>query len=120
MNHHAFVEAPVVTAVTDRFMSVPSHSQTLATFRAFREATSNRALIRAVCVVCAREMWGTEGVERIVSNVKGIHELLTLIHAHPDQELWEGIPAHCHTRSSERHCRCPTLLRVFIWGCSRS
>jgi hypothetical protein len=44
-----------------KFMELPTDEVRRQCFRAFREATSNRALVMSVCVVCAREMMANEG-----------------------------------------------------------
>ena len=44
-----------------KFMELPTDEVRRQCFRAFREATSNRALAMSVCIVCAREMMVYEG-----------------------------------------------------------
>src|SRR5262245_3824007 len=72
-------------------MSLPSVRQQKACYRAFRQATSNRALQMRVCVVCARELMSREGEVQWISKLRAIKDVLAperKFHAH---KLYEGM-----------------------------
>jgi hypothetical protein len=46
-----------------KYLELPTEAEVKDCFRAFREATSNAALVMEVCVVCAREFAHSEGTE---------------------------------------------------------
>jgi hypothetical protein len=60
-------------------------------FRNFRLATSNKSLKVEVCVVCAREKAEGERVETHILNDSNIRSLLSPVHHHPAQVLWQGV-----------------------------
>jgi len=59
------VEDDLLMKDVSSFMRLPTHEEQKACYRAFRLATSNEALLHSICVVCGREMWTSEGSEKI-------------------------------------------------------
>lgn len=94
-----------------KFMELPTDEVRKQCFRAFREATSNRALAMNVCVVCAREMMAFEGEFQVrckmidvdlilnkcigeklfILSVPNIKQRLRPAIVHPSYDLWEGM-----------------------------
>ncbi|KAG2339460.1 hypothetical protein BDR05DRAFT_1003412 [Suillus weaverae] len=74
-----------------KFMELPIDEVRKQCFRAFREATSNRALAMNVCVVCVREMMAFEGKKLFIPSVPNIKQRLRPAVVHPSYDLWEGM-----------------------------
>ena len=43
------------------FMKLPSETDSKACYCTFIEATSNDSLSHSICIVCAQELWSSEG-----------------------------------------------------------
>ncbi|KAH7930556.1 hypothetical protein BV22DRAFT_1000478 [Leucogyrophana mollusca] len=75
-----------------KFMEVPTEWQEMACFRAFREATSNKALARSVCIICGREMMSDEGAKtRKVLSIPNIRQKLRPEVPNSSHVLWEEL-----------------------------
>ncbi|KAH7926341.1 hypothetical protein BV22DRAFT_1009279 [Leucogyrophana mollusca] len=72
-----------------KFMELPTEEESKACFRAFRNATSNRAVSCSVCVVCGREMMSDEGETKFILHIPNIREKLRPQCPHPSHILRE-------------------------------
>lgn len=75
----------------DHFMQLPTAAERNVLYQTFYQSTSNAALQRKVCVVCARGVYVCDEVvhTRLWSEVKNTHRLKPL-HPHPDHYLVDG------------------------------
>ncbi|KAI9566421.1 hypothetical protein HD554DRAFT_2274986 [Boletus coccyginus] len=77
------------------FMKLPTKDEQRASYRAFREATSNDALLQCVCVVCGRELWATEGSEQVLLDIPNIQTHLKADTPNASQDSWNGMLLAC-------------------------
>ncbi|KIM61402.1 hypothetical protein SCLCIDRAFT_16142 [Scleroderma citrinum Foug A] len=73
------------------FLVLPTKEQHRACIAAFIDAIGNEALSHGVCIVCARELTGSEGQVEDIYNIPNAQHLLEPKCEHDAYDLWQGL-----------------------------
>jgi hypothetical protein len=72
-------------------MDLPNEEDRKNLYRHFYTVTSNKGIEMCICIVCARELMGTEGQMRQISSLRAVRELLMPVESHRAHRLHDGM-----------------------------